>query len=251
MDRKRIVQKRTTLLQKLAYILRPFVVYMLVKTVAMLTLAILIPSLPISGMDAWVEANSYMLNALVNAVASLVGASFLLNDFLKEAAVFGEIDIDAGAFRQLLAFFKSSFFGVKTLVLCAALGVVSAFALNAVLGVMMQSELNAGRYGTVKQIQYSVPLILGLILYGIVSPLVEEIVFRGIIYNRIKKFYSVTKAVIFSSLLFGVFHGNLPQFAYGTCMGVLIALCYERTECFYAPLLFHAAANVAVFLAAG
>ena len=55
MDRKRIVQKRTTLLQKLAYILRPFVVYMLVKTVAMLTLALLVPSLPISGMAVWVE----------------------------------------------------------------------------------------------------------------------------------------------------------------------------------------------------
>ena len=82
MDRKRIVQKRTTLLQKLAYILRPFVVYMLVKTVAMLTLALLVPSLPISGMAVWVEENSYLLSAVVNAVASLAGVSFLLNDFL-------------------------------------------------------------------------------------------------------------------------------------------------------------------------
>lgn len=250
MDRKRIVQKRTTLLQKLAYILRPFVVYMLVKTAAMLTLAILIPSLPISGMDAWVEANSYMLSALVNAGASLVGVSFLLNDFLKEAAVLGEIDIDAGIVRQLCDFFRNSFFGVRALLLCVVFGVISAFALNAAVGAVMQRTLSEGKYKSVEQIQYSVPLILGLILYGLVSPLVEEIVFRGIIYNRIKRFYSVTKAVIFSALLFGVFHGNLPQFAYGTCMGVLIALCYERTGCFYAPLLFHAAANAAVFLAA-
>lgn len=250
MDRNRIVQKRTTLLQKLAYILRPFVVYMLVKTVAMLTLAILIPAIPIPGMDFWVEANSYMLNSLVNAVASLVGVSFLLNDFLKEAAVLGEIDIDAGIVRQLFDFFRNSFFGVKTLLLCVVLGVISAFALNAAIGVVMQRALSEGKYETVEKIQYSVPLILGLILYGLVSPLVEEIVFRGIIYNRIKRFYSITKAVIFSALLFGAFHANLPQFAYGTCMGVLIALCYERTGCFYAPLLFHSAANAAVFLAA-
>ncbi len=260
MDRKRIVQKRTTLLQKLAYILRPFVVYMLVKTVAMLTLALLVPSLPISGMAVWVEENSYLLSAVVNAVASLAGVSFLLNDFLKEAAVSGEIDIDAGMLRQLFEFFRNSFFSVKALMLCAVLGVVSAFTLNIIIERIsnfmtrvsqMQGTFGSEKYETVKQIQYSVPLVLGLILYGVVSPLVEEIVFRGIIFNRIKKFYSVTKAVIFSALLFGAFHGNLPQFAYGTCMGVLIALCYEWTGCFYAPLLFHAAANVAVFLATG
>lgn len=259
MDRKKIVQKRTTLLQKLAYILRPFVVYMVVKTAAMLTLAIVIPSLPISGITVWVEENSYMLSAVVNAAASLAGVSFLLNDFLKEAAVSGEIDIDAGVFRQLFDFFRNSFSGVKALVLCVVFGAVSAFALNGIIGRISdfvtrvsqtQGMLGSEKYEAVKQIQYSVPLFLGLVLYGIVSPLVEEMVFRGIIFNRIKKFYSVTKAVVFSALLFGAFHGNLPQFVYGTCMGVLMALCYEWTGCFYAPLLFHAAANAAVFLGA-
>ncbi len=259
MDRKRIVQKRTTLLQKLAYILRPFVVYMVVKTAAMLTFALLIPSLPLPGITVWVEENSHLLSAVVNAAASLVGMGFLLKDFLKEAAVFGEVDIDAGVFRQLFGFFENSFFGVKSLVLCTLLGVVSAFGLNIMIARVsefmtrvsqMQGTLGSKQYETVKQIQYSVPLLLGLILYGIVSPLVEEIVFRGIVFNRIKRFYSVPKAVICSALLFGAFHGNLPQFVYGTCMGVLIALCYEWTGCFYAPLLFHAAANVGVFLGA-
>lgn len=259
MDRKRIVQKRTTFLQKAAYIMRPFVVYLAIKTIAMLTLAILIPSLPIAGITAWVEEHSRMLSAVVNAAASLAGVSFLLNDFLKEAAVSGEVDIDAGVFRQLLDFFRNSFFGVKSLVLCIVLGAVSAFALNAVIGRIsnfmtrvsqMQGTFGSEKYETVKQIQYSVPLFLGLILYGIVSPLVEEIVFRGILFNRIKRFYGVTKAVIFSALLFGAFHANLPQFVYGTCMGALMALCYEWTGCFYAPLLFHASANAAVFLAA-
>lgn len=260
MDRKRIVQKRTTLLQKLAYILRPFVVYMVVKTAAMLTLAVLIPSLPVPVITAWVEENRHLLSAVVNAAASLAGVCFLLNDFLKEAAVSGEIDIDAGVFGQLFDFFKNGFSGVKPLVTCVVLGVVSAFALNGVIARLSdfmtrvsqtQGMLGSEKYEAVKQIQYSVPLVLGLVLYGIVSPLVEEIVFRGIVFNRVKRFYGVPKAVIGSALLFGAFHGNLPQFVYGTCMGVLIALCYEWTGCFYAPLLFHAAANVAVFLAAG
>lgn len=260
---KRVYQKRTTLLQKLAYIVRPFVVYMVIKTAAMLTFALFIPALPVSGIDVWVEQNSNMLSALINAAASLVAVCFLLGDFLKEAAVSGEVDIDAGLLLQFWNYIKNGFRdGIskwKTVLLCAVLGIVSAYALNMLIGLVsnfmtrvsqMQGTLGSQKYETVEQIQYSVPLLLGLLLYGIISPFVEEIVFRGIIFNRIKRFYSLNKAVVFSALLFGAFHANLPQFIYGTCMGILLALCYERTECFGAPVAFHMAANVAVFVVA-
>jgi len=260
MSRKKGIQKRTTLLQKLAYILRPFVVYMVVKTVAMLTLAIFIPALPVSGMDVWVEENSRMLSAVVNAAASLAAVCFLLHDFLIEAADSGEIDIDAGIGKQLADFFRNELQKGKSFlpcVFCAIFGGVSAVGLN--IAIMRLSDFmtrvsqNQGIFGsqqyeTVKQIQYSVPIALGLILYGLISPLVEEMVFRGIIFNRIKRFYAVKWAVLFSALLFGAFHGNVPQFVYGTCMGIFMACCYEWTGSFYAPLLFHMAANVVVFL---
>jgi membrane protease YdiL (CAAX protease family) len=62
-----------------------------------------------------------------------------------------------------------------------------------------------------------------------------------------KRFYSLPYCVIISALLFGVFHANLPQLLYGTIMGVLIALCYEKNKCFAAPVIFHMAANIFVF----
>lgn len=101
------IPKRTTLLQKLAYILRPFVLYMLVKTVAMLLLAMAVPVLPIAGITAWVARNSYPLSAVVNGVASLVAVSFLLKDFLIEASTTGEVDIDKGSFGQMIAFVRA------------------------------------------------------------------------------------------------------------------------------------------------
>lgn len=258
MDKKKPVQKRTTL-QKIAYILRPFVVYMVVKTVAMITLALLIPSLPVQGIGVWVKENSNIVSAFINAVASLMAVFFLLDDFLKEAAVSGEVDIDASVFSQLISFFKNSFFGIKSLAICTVLGAVSAMGLNMVIALISdflaqvlqtQGLLGSDKYEAVKQIQYSVPFVSGIILYVLIAPLVEEIVFRGVIFNRIRHFYSVEKAVIFSALLFGAFHANLPQFIYGVCMGAIMAVCYERTKCFYAPLLFHMAANAAVFVAA-
>lgn len=109
---------------------------------------------------------------------------------------------------------------------------------------MLRSE----KYETVEAIQYSVPVWLGILLYGIISPMVEEMVFRGIIFNRTRKFFGVVKAAVFSALLFGFFHGNLLQFLYGTAMGMLMAVCYECCGCFAAPVLLHMSANLFVFL---
>lgn len=257
----KIVPKRTTHLQKLAYILRPFVLYMLVKTVVMLLLAIIIPSLPIEGIPEWVERNTHQLSAVVNGVASLIAAGFLLNDFLIEASTTGEVDIDKSISRQFVSFVKADFMGVRSarrtmgLVLCVILGITASLALNILIKLAAaamsgagKNVFDSGKYEAVEAIQYSVPIWLGIVLYGIVSPIVEEMVFRGVIYSRIKRFYSVSRAVVCSALLFGVFHANLPQFFYGTAMGILMAVCYEYSACFAAPVLMHMSANIFVFL---
>lgn len=257
----KITPKRTTTLQKLAYVVRPFVLYMLVKTAAMFVLAIALPALPITGAAVWVENNAHQLSAVVNGVASLIAAGFLLNDFLIEASTDGEIDIDKSILGQFAGFLKTAFVGKKTarkmtgLALCALLGITASLALNiwfellsGVLSGAGNPVLDSEKYQNVEAIQYSVPVWLGIVLYGIVAPAVEEMVFRGVTFSRIKKFYSLPRAVVCSALLFGVFHANLPQFLYGTAMGVLMALCYEYSACFAAPVLMHMAANIFVFM---
>ncbi len=250
----KIVLKRTKLLQKLAYILKPFAIYMLVKTAAMLLLAAAIPSLPIAGISEWVASNARQLSAVVNAAASMAAVSFLLNDFLVEVNTTGEVDIDQSVFGQLGCFMRDGFFGKRkgknavSLILCAILGITASFAFNILIELTM---LHSDKYDVVEEIQYSVPVWLGILLYGIVSPLVEEMVFRGVIYNRTRKFFGVAKAAVFSGFLFGFFHGNLLQFLYGTAMGILMAVCYGYCECFAAPVLVHMSANIFVFLISG
>lgn len=271
-----IVQKRTALLQKLAYIIRPYVVYMLAKTLAQLTFMVL---LPFSGAMEWAEQHFNLISAVVNGAASIVAACFVLNDFLIDASRSGEIDIDKGVPGQFILFFKTNFFpdfsgpcksdgsrdgteeksGAKKafgLALCIVLGITASLALNILVRLatdMMQEQklLESEQYDAVKTIQYSVPVWLGLVLYGLVSPMVEEMVFRGITYNRIKRFYGIPRAVVCSALLFGIFHGNLPQFVYGSIMGALMAVCYECLNCFAAPVFVHMAANIFTFSVSG
>ena len=164
------------------------------------------------------------------------------------------MDIDAGILKQFLQFCSKGFLGYGKkergkLALCVFWGMVSAFLLNGIVSFYMKLfETFSEKYQEVETIQYSVPLWLGILLYGVIAPLVEEIVFRGILYNRMRRFFGIPCCALLSALLFGLFHGNLPQFVYGTCMGILIALSYEKVKCFGAPFFFHMAANLSVFL---
>ena len=50
-------------------------------------------------------------------------------------------------------------------------------------------------------------------------------------------------AVLVSSLLFGVYHGNVVQGVYGFLMGILFALVYDRYKNFYLAVIMHAIVN--------
>ena len=102
-------------------------------------------------------------------------------------------------------------------------------------------------YEEIYELQYGVEFAVGLILYGIISPLAEEAVFRGLLYNRMKRCFNYKTALAVSSLLFGLYHGNIVQAVYGSILGLLIAYTYELYGSFAAPVLFHGVANVSVY----
>ena len=102
-------------------------------------------------------------------------------------------------------------------------------------------------YQDVARQQYSVVFVVGALLFGLLSPITEEIVFRGVIYNRMRRYCPTAAAIVLSGLLFGVYHGNLVQGLYGGCMGILLAYTYERLHSFFIPCLFHATANLVVY----
>lgn len=135
--------------------------------------------------------------------------------------------------------------GVYTVIFAvsASLGLNVLFALTGFAG-------TSDSYQQVADRQYGVAFGIGLVLYGLVSPLAEEVVFRGIIYNRLRRFYGPLIGIAASALFFGIFHGNLVQGVYGTVVGICIAYVYERRGSFLWPVFFHAAANLTVYAVA-
>lgn len=66
------------------------------------------------------------------------------------------------------------------------------------------------------------------IVSAVVAPVVEELVFRKLVIDKLHV-YGDKMAVIMSGFLFGLAHGNLEQFFYTFLIGVLLAYVYINT----------------------
>lgn len=62
----------------------------------------------------------------------------------------------------------------------------------------------------------------------ICAPVMEEFIFRKLVVDRSVK-YGEGVAVLLSGLMFGLFHGNLNQFAYAFSIGLFFAFIYVKT----------------------
>ncbi len=91
-------------------------------------------------------------------------------------------------------------------------------------------------------------ILMQLLGPGLLVPLTEELVFRGLFYARIRTRLQVRQAVFFSALLFALYHGNPVQMIYAFPMALILAVLYERSSNLAYPVLFHMGANLAAIL---
>lgn len=86
------------------------------------------------------------------------------------------------------------------------------------------------------------PFAYNLFIVAILPCLVEEFVFRGILFHSYRE-KGILKAAFISGLLFGLLHLNLNQFSYGFVLGVAFALLVEATGTIWSSILFHFVIN--------
>lgn len=255
--------------QKAWEILFPYLLYYLAYNAAYLILAFLyqVSVKSIGGTyGAFMTANEATVSGAVGGLCSLIGILPLLPMLKRElfwrAELLSGAEGETEAVEKREAVEKEKIFGkdrqdreaagrnqVTELTITVILSVSVSLGLNALLALTGFVE-SSQTYEQVADRQYGVVFGLGLLLYGLVSPLAEEVVFRGVIYNRMRRHFGPLVGMAASALFFGIFHGNLVQGVYGTVMGIFIAYMYERSGKFFTPVLFHAVANLAVYAAA-
>ncbi|MDD2968548.1 MAG: CPBP family intramembrane metalloprotease [Lachnospiraceae bacterium] len=84
-------------------------------------------------------------------------------------------------------------------------------------------------------------------IYGMIMPIAEELLFRGVVFTRIRKYWKSLIAIPASALLFGFYHGNIEQALYGFLMGCMMAYFFWLSNDLLESVILHSAANVIVF----
>ena len=225
-------------LRRVAYILIPLLIYYVIHDVAEILLwggLNLYMEKAARESVAFLEENGTTVRGIINGLAILIGAASIWKAVSVEISAPAQKRKENGRERML----TDCFF-------CGAVSFLAAIGLNLLFS-LVGTFSDSASYAETAQAQYGVSFAVGLVLYGVVSPFVEEAIFRGLMYNRMKRCFGFWMAFLLSSLLFGCYHGNLVQALYGTLMGLLIAFLYELFGGFETAVLSHAVANVCIY----
>lgn len=127
-------------------------------------------------------------------------------------------------------------------------GALLAMGLNlAISNIYMAIDGDPERFAEAA-VRAEIPLGLAVLLYVIVTPVAEELLFRWLIYGRILRIMGAPFAICLTALFFGIFHGNLLQGVYAALMGIALALVLYWSGNFWLSAVFHMAANAFVYL---
>lgn len=88
--------------------------------------------------------------------------------------------------------------------------------------------------------------IVSVLFSCLAAPVLEEMLFRGVILRSFLLQYSRTKAILWSSAIFGIAHLNVYQLASAFAIGIVAGWLYERCRSLWPCILLHAAYNATV-----
>lgn len=78
--------------------------------------------------------------------------------------------------------------------------------------------------------------LFSIVIFG---PIMEELLFRGLIFHSLSQLKSGLFAIIVSGVLFGIWHGELVQTVYTAIMGIALAAVYYKTRSMMLVILMH------------
>ncbi len=161
-------------------------------------------------------------------VANVVTLPVMYVSFYKKDAPFGE---------------KRAAHAALIVISAACLGV----GLNNLILMSPLASVSTG-YAEASSHFYGSTLLLELVGSALLAPVLEELVYRGIIYARLKRMIGFLPAVFLSSLIFALMHFNLVQFVYAFLFGIALALYMEGTGHMYGAVIGHVTANAIAVL---
>ena len=87
-------------------------------------------------------------------------------------------------------------------------------------------------------------VLLMFVAEVIAAPVIEEIIFRGLVLSRLRRAMPTWVAVLVSSLAFGLVHGQPIWMAYTFLFGILLSVVAVKADSIYASMVVHMTFNL-------
>ncbi len=237
---------------KIWFVIFPALIYFFVREMGfyvgsfiVINLANILPKNLAEQLLTWDETGKILTGVTGNGSALMAGIAFLIVGIVIWK-FYAKADI-MEAKNKLVSENKYSikeplsYVGMVIGTLGLAVGLNLLFDL---VGITNKSEV----FQQAAQQQYAAVLPLGLLVNGLIAPISEELIFRGIVYNRFRKHMKYLPSIVFSALCFGLYHQNIVQGSYAFLMGCVIAWLYEKFGNFYIPVIAHIISNVTAYM---
>lgn len=88
----------------------------------------------------------------------------------------------------------------------------------------------------------SLPIWVSLLYFAVLPPVVEEYIFRGVLFQYFRP-TGLWKTAILTGLMFGLAHLNLNQFLYAFVIGIFWVMLDEATGSIFSSMLSHSIVN--------
>lgn len=120
---------------------------------------------------------------------------------------------------------------------CAGIGMNNLIALT-------ELKQASDSYQTVEQAFYSSSLGWEILALGIITPVAEELLYRDIVFCRLRDLMGRNGAIVGSALIFGLIHMNIVQTIYACVLGLVLGVLIEYYRDVRVAMCGHIAANI-------
>ena len=87
-----------------------------------------------------------------------------------------------------------------------------------------------------------------VLMLAVLAPVMEEVLFRGILLEAVREKYSSGRAIVVSALMFGVIHIIPQQVVNAFVIGLILGFIYVRTNSLWPVIIIHALNNAMAYV---
>ncbi len=137
---------------------------------------------------------------------------------------------------------KMSFPMLLAMIPIAELAMLAGSYIGNFINAVYSALLGIENYDPVGNLLDSTPLPILLLLTVVLAPIMEELIFRKLLLDRLSV-YGGKFAIIVSAVAFGLFHGNLDQLFYAVLVGIVLGFVALKSGNWLYSVLIHAVMN--------